>query len=98
MVRFFIVTVSGLTLNLLRLTLSYQISRVKKIVEYGLETIYERRMDKVLSIKIDPRMKKAIEELAEKEFAPVTTIVKKALDKYLSEQGIDWRPEKKAKK
>jgi len=38
--------------------------------------MYKGRMDKVLSIKIDPRMKKAIEEVAEKEFAPVTTIVK----------------------
>jgi predicted transcriptional regulator len=57
-------------------------------------------MDKVLSIKIDSRMKKALEELAEKEFAPVTTIVKKALDKYLQENGIDWRkqPERKPKK
>jgi predicted transcriptional regulator len=54
-------------------------------------------MDKVLSIKIDPRMKKGLEELAEKEFAPVTTIVKKALDKYLQEQGIDWRGESKKK-
>ncbi len=51
-------------------------------------------MDKVLSIKIDPNMKKALEELAEKEFSPVTTIVKKAIDKYLHEQGIDWREEK----
>ena len=57
-------------------------------------------MDKVLSIKIDARMKKAIEDLAEKEFAPVTTIVKKALDKYLQENGVDWRGEdqKKGKK
>jgi len=57
-------------------------------------------MDKVLSIKIDPRMKQALEEVAERECAPVTTIVKKALDKYLQEQGIDWRkdPEKKSKK
>ena len=54
----------------------------------------------MLSIKIDPRMKKAIEEVAEKEFAPVTTIVKKALDKYLQENGVDWRGEaqKRSKK
>jgi predicted transcriptional regulator len=55
-------------------------------------------MDKVLSIKIDLGMKKALEELAEREFAPVTTIVKKALDKYLQENGIDWRQEKPEKK
>jgi len=55
-------------------------------------------MDQVLSIKIDPRMKKAIQDLAEKEFSPLTTIVKKALDKYLQEQGIDWRKDPVEKK
>jgi len=62
--------------------------------------MYEGRMDKVLSIKIDPRMKKALEDLADREFAPVTTIVKKALDKYLQENGIEWRGEsqKRSKK
>ena len=56
-------------------------------------------MDKVLSIKIDQKMKKALENLADKEFAPVTTIVKKAIDKYLRDQGIDWRKvEEKTKK
>jgi predicted transcriptional regulator len=52
----------------------------------------------MLSIKIDPKMKKALEELAEKEFSPVSTIVKKAVDKYLQEQGIDWREKDKPKK
>ena len=54
----------------------------------------------MLSIKINPEMKRALEELAEKEFSPVSTIVKKAIDKYLQEQGIDWRKEftKKSKK
>ena len=55
-------------------------------------------MQKVLSIKIDPNMKKALEELAEKEFSPVSTVVKKAIDKYLQEKGIDWRDKKKSKK
>ena len=52
----------------------------------------------MLSIKIDPKMKKALEELAEKEFSPVSTIVKKAVDKYLQEQGIDWREKDKPEK
>lgn len=54
----------------------------------------------MLSVKIDRKMKQALEKLAEKEFSPVATIVKKALDKYLQEQGIDWReePEEKPKK
>ena len=52
----------------------------------------------MLSIKIDPNMKKALEELAEKEFSPVSTLVKKAIDKYLHDKGIEWRDKKKAKK
>jgi predicted transcriptional regulator len=52
----------------------------------------------VLSIKIDPKMKKALEKLAEKEFSPVSTIVKKAIDRHLQENGIDWRKEKVPKK
>jgi predicted transcriptional regulator len=54
----------------------------------------------MLSINIDPKMKKALEKLAEKEFSPVSAIVKKAIDKYLNEQGIEWRKEsgKKSKK
>ena len=52
----------------------------------------------MLSIKIDPKMKAALEELAEKEFSPVSTVVKKAIDKHLQEKGINWRDKKKAKK
>ncbi len=52
----------------------------------------------MISIKIDPKMKKALEDLAQKEFSPVSTIVKKAIDKYLHEKGIDWREKNKAKK
>ena len=55
-------------------------------------------MLKVLSIKIDPEMKEALEEFAEKEFSPVSAIVKKAIDQYLKKQGIDWRDKKKTKK
>ncbi len=51
----------------------------------------------MISIKMDPKMKKALEDLAQKEFSPVSTIVKKAIDKYLHEKGINWR-ENKAKK
>lgn len=54
----------------------------------------------MISVKVDPKMKKALEKLAEKEFSPLSTIVKKAFDKYLQEHGIDWRKEsgKKTKK
>lgn len=51
-----------------------------------------------MSIKLDPKMKEALEELAEKEFSPVSTVVKKAIDKHLQEKGINWRDKKKSKK
>ena len=51
-------------------------------------------MHNMISLKIDPKMKNALEKFAEKEFSPVSAIVKKAIEKYLKEQGIDWRKEK----
>jgi len=54
----------------------------------------------MISIKTDPRMKKALEQLAEREFSSVSGILKKAAEKYLLEHDIDWRKitEKKPKK
>jgi len=47
----------------------------------------------MISIKVDPRMKKALEKLAEKEFSSVSGILKKAAEKYLQDHDIDWREE-----
>ena len=47
----------------------------------------------MLSVKVDPKMKKALENLAEKEFSPVSSIVKKAIEKYLKSHNIDWKKE-----
>ena len=52
----------------------------------------------MISLKIDPKMKKALENQAEREFSSVSSILKKAAEKYLLEQGIDWREEKESKK
>ena len=54
-----------------------------------------------VTVKMAPEMKAALEKLAEKEFTTVSGLLKKAAEKLLLEQGIDWRqekPEKKAKK
>ena len=48
----------------------------------------------MISVKMDPKMKKALEKFAKQEFSPVAAIVKKAIEKYLLEQGIDWKTEK----
>ena len=48
----------------------------------------------MISIKVDPRMKKALEKLAEKEFTSVSGLLKKGAEKVLQEHGVDWREEK----
>ena len=47
-----------------------------------------------VSIKIDPRMKKALEKLAKREFTSVSSLLKKGAEKVLQENDIDWRKEK----
>ena len=44
-----------------------------------------------VTVKMPPEMKKALEKLAEKEFSSVSGILKKAAEKYLLENGINWR-------
>ena len=51
-----------------------------------------------VTIKMPPEMKKALEKLAGKEFSSISGILKKAAEKYLIDQGIDWREKQKAKK
>ena len=51
-----------------------------------------------VTIKMPPEMKKSLEKLAESEFSSVSGIRKKAAEKYLLGQGIDWRDKKKSKK
>jgi hypothetical protein len=44
-------------------------------------------------------MKAAIQKAAEKQFISMSAAIKQAIEKYLDEQGINWRKEeKKAKK
>ena len=50
-----------------------------------------------VTVKMPPEMKKALEKLAAKEFSSVSGILKKATEKYLKENGIDWRKEDKKK-
>ena len=49
-----------------------------------------------VTVKMPPEMKQALEKLAEKEFTSVSGILKKAAEKYLKENGLDWKkPPKK---
>ena len=58
-------------------------------------------MDKMsLSFKVDPRMKDALEALAEKENRSLSNYVITVLMKHLEEREVDWRGEgqKRSKK
>jgi metal-responsive CopG/Arc/MetJ family transcriptional regulator len=53
---------------------------------------------KVVAVKMDEKMVSALSKQAKKEFTSVSSIVKKAVDKYLKEQGVNWEQEKPEKK
>ena len=55
-------------------------------------------MQELLTLKIDPRMKSALKKFADKKFISSSAVVKQAIEKYLFENGIDWRKEKIEKK
>jgi predicted DNA-binding protein len=47
-----------------------------------------------VTVKMPPEMKAALEKLAEKEFTTVSGLLKKAAERLLQDQGIDWRGNK----
>ncbi len=47
----------------------------------------------MINIKIDPRMKKAIEKLAEQQLVNMSTVIRQAVDKHLKDHDVDWRKE-----
>ena len=50
-----------------------------------------------LSFKVDPRLKKALEDLAFKENRSLSNYVITLLMRHLEEQGIDWQKESERK-
>jgi predicted transcriptional regulator len=50
-----------------------------------------------LSFKVDPRIKNALEDLAQKENRSLSNYVITLLLKHLGDQGIDWRDTKEKK-
>ena len=45
----------------------------------------------MINIRIDPKMKAALEELAEIQLVSMSTVIRQACDKHLRENGIEWR-------
>lgn len=54
---------------------------------------YKGDMKIMITIKIDPKMKKGIEKLADEQLVNMSTVIRQAVDKYLKEYNIDWRKE-----
>ncbi len=54
----------------------------------------------MITLKLDPKMKKGIEKLADEQLVNMSTVIRQAVDKYLKEHDINWREmtEKKTKK
>ena len=47
----------------------------------------------MINIRIDPRLKKAIEKLANKQGINLSAIIRQTMAKHLQEHGIDWTEE-----
>ena len=52
-------------------------------------------MKMTLSFKVDPRLKDALQELADKENRSLSNYVVTALMRHLEEHNVDWRKESK---
>ncbi len=51
----------------------------------------------MITIKLDPKMKRGIEKLADEQLVNMSTVIRQAVDKYLKEHNIDWRKEDSGK-
>jgi predicted DNA-binding protein len=55
-------------------------------------------MESMLTIKLPPEMKEALKRVSDRQFISVSAATKQAIERYLLEQGIDWREEKSGAK
>lgn len=51
-------------------------------------------MESMLTIKLPPEMKEALKRVADRQFISISAATKQAIERYLIEQGVDWRNEK----
>ncbi len=45
----------------------------------------------MIALKMDPRMKKALQVIADKQLVSMSTLIRQLVDKHLKEHNIDWR-------
>jgi hypothetical protein len=65
---------------------------------FGKNLLYGGMQKMSLSFKVDPRLKKALEDLAKKENRSLSNYVTTLLMKHLEDHGIDWREKKEKTK
>ena len=51
----------------------------------------------MINIKVDPKMKSAIQKASDRQFISMSAFIKQAIEKHLQEQDIEWRKEKEKK-
>ena len=51
----------------------------------------------MIALKMDPRMKKALQKVADKQLLTMSTLVRQLVDKHLTEHCVEWREEKSEK-
>ena len=51
----------------------------------------------MIALKMDPRMKKALQKVADKQLLTMSTLVRQLVDKHLTEHCAEWREEKSEK-
>ncbi len=83
--------VSGLTYINIIVNIRQRIYAVKKKIDNDIYYTYKGSMKIMITIKLDPRMKKGIEKLADEQLVNMSTVIRQAVDKYLKEHNIDWR-------
>lgn len=47
----------------------------------------------VINVKLDKRMKTALQRLADRQFSTMSSLIKQAIERTLQENNIDWRSE-----
>jgi predicted HicB family RNase H-like nuclease len=52
----------------------------------------------VLNVKMDPKLKKALENFAKQQGISVSALIRQTMIKTLQDHDIDWRKEKASKK
>jgi len=50
-------------------------------------------MTAVINVKTDPKLKKALERLAQQQGLSLSALIRQTMIKTLQENGIDWREE-----